>query len=124
MYPSIMVARDGTLSTAFQHMETLSEFPFKIYYTMENYQPNKYRKERIYSKREKLAFRCMRAFEWDSLAGQIYLCEDLYLKELTAIQKIMTCSGHCVHLQLLSSCHSSKLRITVRNKVTKISAGA
>jgi len=45
--------------------------------------------ERICSKRENLAFRCIRAFECDSLVGQIYRCEDLYLKERTAIHKIM-----------------------------------
>jgi len=38
------------------------------------------------------ASRCMRAFEWDSLAGQIYLCEDLYLKGLTAIHKNLACA--------------------------------
>ena len=54
--------------------------------------------ERIYCKREKSAFRCMRALQWDSLAGQIYLREDLYLKGLTAIHKIMACTGHCAHL--------------------------
>jgi len=41
----------------------------------------KTRKERIYTKRDKLAFRWMRAFEGDSLAGKICLCEDLYLEK-------------------------------------------
>ncbi|HAJ26120.1 MAG TPA: hypothetical protein DCG53_02555 [Syntrophus sp. (in: bacteria)] len=40
----------------------------------------------------------LRAFQWYLLAFQIYL---VYLKELTASQKISTCSGHCVYKVIL-----------------------
>jgi len=64
-----------------------------------------FRKERIYSKREKLVFRYMRAFEWDSLAAQIYLCEDLYLEpliaEVTKNQSIRRLSENNLHDNIL-----------------------
>ena len=39
-----------------------------------------YKEEADLLQKGEIVSRCMRAFEWDSLAGQIYLCEDLYLE--------------------------------------------
>ena len=54
-------------------------FPSESMRFRQFYQPLDLRKEWTCSKREKLAFGCMRAFERDSLADQIYPCEDSYL---------------------------------------------
>lgn len=44
--------------------------------------------------------------------------DDLYLKGLTAIHKIMNCTGHCIHLQLFSNDLSSDLNITDKKRIT------